>query len=84
MKLDCAGKPIDLSSAQVMGILNLTPDSFSDGGRFLAADAALAHARQMVAEGAAIIDIGGESTRPGAASVSEQQELDRVIPLIEA
>jgi dihydropteroate synthase len=83
LKLDCAGKPIDLSSAQVMGILNLTPDSFSDGGRFLVADAALAHARQMVAEGAAIIDIGGESTRPGAAAVSEQQELDRVIPLIE-
>jgi dihydropteroate synthase len=67
-----------------MGILNLTPDSFSDGGRFLARDAALTHANQMVAEGAAIIDIGGESTRPGAQPVSEQQELDRVVPVIEA
>lgn len=67
-----------------MGILNLTPDSFSDGGLFTSKDAALAHARQMVREGAACIDIGGESTRPGAQSVSEQQELDRVLPVIEA
>ncbi|MGD8588166.1 MAG: dihydropteroate synthase [Chromatiales bacterium] len=66
-----------------MGILNLTPDSFSDGGRYNRKELALAHARQMVEEGAGCIDIGGESTRPGAQSVSEQQELDRVIPLVE-
>jgi len=67
-----------------MGILNVTPDSFSDGGRFAAADAAIAHAREMVACGADIIDVGGESTRPGAAVVDEAEELDRVIPIIEA
>jgi dihydropteroate synthase len=67
-----------------MGILNLTPDSFSDGGRFLARDAALRHAEQMLADGAAIIDIGGESTRPGAQPVSLEQELDRVVPVIQA
>lgn len=67
-----------------MGILNVTPDSFSDGGKFTAVDAALRQVRQMVAEGAAIIDIGGESTRPGADPVSVTQELDRVLPVIEA
>jgi len=67
-----------------MGILNLTPDSFSDGGRFLDRDAALRHAEQMVADGAGIIDIGGESTRPGAEPVGVEQELERVVPLIEA
>lgn len=67
-----------------MGILNVTPDSFSDGGRFLSPAAALAQARQMVADGAALIDVGGESTRPGAQAVSVQEELDRVIPVIEA
>ncbi len=67
-----------------MGILNLTPDSFSDGGRFLARDTALRHAARMVEEGAAIIDIGGESTRPGAQPVSVEQELERVVPVIEA
>ena len=67
-----------------MGILNLTPDSFSDGGRFLARDAALRHAESMVQEGAAIIDIGGESTRPGAMPVSVDEELSRVVPVIEA
>lgn len=66
-----------------MGILNITPDSFSDGGRFIGKDAALSRARQMLEEGAAIIDIGGESTRPGARPVSVQEELDRVIPVIE-
>jgi len=81
--LDCAGKRLDLTSPQVMGVLNITPDSFSDGGRFLAADAALTHARRMVEEGAAIVDVGGESTRPGAAPVDEQEELRRVIPVIE-
>ena len=65
-----------------MGILNVTPDSFSDGGRFNQLDIALKHALQMQQEGAEVIDIGGESTRPGADSVSEQQELDRVIPVI--
>ncbi|MFZ5594382.1 MAG: dihydropteroate synthase [Pseudomonadota bacterium] len=75
---------LDLSFPQVMGILNVTPDSFSDGGVFLSAQSALARARQMVEEGAAIIDVGGESTRPGAMPVSVQEELDRVIPVIEA
>ena len=67
-----------------MGILNVTPDSFSDGGVFLAPESALARARRMLDEGAAIIDVGGESTRPGAPAVSAQEELDRVIPVIEA
>ncbi|HEB95280.1 MAG TPA: dihydropteroate synthase [Sedimenticola thiotaurini] len=67
-----------------MGILNVTPDSFSDGGAFIAPEKALARARRMVAEGAAIIDVGGESTRPGAPPVGEQEELDRVIPVITA
>lgn len=67
-----------------MGILNVTPDSFSDGGHFLSVAAAVQRARTMVAEGAAIIDVGGESTRPGAAAVSVQEELDRVLPVIEA
>jgi dihydropteroate synthase len=67
-----------------MGILNLTPDSFSDGGRFPDCDSAISHALAMVSEGAAIIDIGGESTRPGAASVTVQQELDRVMPVVES
>lgn len=66
-----------------MGILNLTPDSFSDGGRWLKTDAALRHAEAMLVAGAAIIDVGGESTRPGAAAVSEQEELNRVVPIIE-
>ncbi|MFJ5966154.1 dihydropteroate synthase [Bacillus sp. NPDC093026] len=67
----------------VMGILNVTPDSFSDGGKFNQIDKALAHAKQLMEDGAHIIDIGGESTRPGAALVSEQEELSRVIPVIE-
>ena len=67
----------------VMGIVNTTPDSFTDGGRFLDADAAGAHALRLASEGAEILDIGGESTRPGSAEVSEQEELDRVIPVIE-
>lgn len=74
---------LDLSRPQVMGILNVTPDSFSDGGRFVSRDAALAQARAMVEQGAALVDVGGESTRPGALPVSEQEELDRVIPVIE-
>lgn len=75
---------IELDGPAVMGILNITPDSFSDGGRFSVLTAALLHAEQMSADGAAIIDIGGESTRPGAKPVSEQEEIDRVVPVIEA
>jgi len=82
--LDCGGRKLDLSRTAIMGILNVTPDSFSDGGIFLARDAAVTHALLMVEEGADIIDVGGESTRPGAQAVSVQEELDRVIPVIEA
>ena len=83
MILDCAGKPLDLSLPRVMGILNVTPDSFSDGGRFYDREQAVQQALRMQEDGAAIIDIGGESTRPGASNVTVQQELDRVVPLIE-
>lgn len=83
MLIDCAGKRLDLSQPAVMGVLNVTPDSFSDGGRYLLLDAALRRAETMVAEGAALIDVGGESTRPGAAPVSVQEELDRVLPVVE-
>ena len=69
--------------ALVMGIVNVTPDSFSDGGKFFDADAAVAHALEQVAQGAEILDLGGESTRPGAVPVSEAEELRRVIPVIE-
>jgi dihydropteroate synthase len=69
--------------ALVMGIVNVTPDSFSDGGKFFDADAAVAHGLELAAQGAEILDIGGESTRPGAETVSEQEELRRVIPVIE-
>lgn len=68
----------------IMGILNVTPDSFSDGGRFLAPDAAVEHAIRMVSEGADIVDVGGESTRPGAEPASTREEMDRVLPVIEA
>jgi len=84
MQLDCNGKLLDLLRPQVMGVLNVTPDSFSDGGDFFSPEKAVQHALDMEAEGAAIIDVGGESTRPGAAEVSLQEELDRVIPVIEA
>lgn len=73
-----------MSSTQVMGILNVTPDSFSDGGRYFSADAALAHVAQMCAAGATLIDVGGESTRPGARPVAVQEEVDRVVPMVEA
>lgn len=77
------GRNLDLShQAQIMGILNVTPDSFSDGGHFAAHDAALVHVRKMITEGAAIIDIGGESTRPGAIPVDADIELRRTIPVI--
>lgn len=84
MDMSFAGRVLDMSRCHVMGILNVTPDSFSDGGRFNQQDAALLRARQMVADGAAFIDVGGESTRPGAADVSVQEELDRVCPVVEA
>ncbi|HWQ95563.1 MAG TPA: dihydropteroate synthase [Gammaproteobacteria bacterium] len=83
-KLNCKGKILDLGQPKVMGILNITPDSFSDGGDFLSPQAAVERAKQMVEEGAAIIDVGGESTRPGAPAVSVQEELDRIVPVIEA
>ena len=76
--------PVELDSPAVMGVLNVTPDSFSDGGRHSTIDVALQRAEQMAEQGAAIIDVGGESTRPGARAVSEQEELDRVLPVIEA
>ena len=77
-------KSLDLSLPHVMGILNITPDSFSDGGAFNSLDAALRQSEVMIQEGASIIDVGGESTRPGADFVSTQQELDRVLPIVEA
>lgn len=81
--LDCAGKRLDLRQPKIMGILNVTPDSFSDGGNFRSLSAALERAQQMVEEGADIVDVGGESTRPGAGPVSEQEELERIIPVVE-
>lgn len=84
MNLQCGSRTLNLEMPQVMGILNVTPDSFSDGGRFSDLDRALYHAEKMISDGASIIDIGGESTRPGAQSVTITQELDRVIPVIEA
>ncbi len=79
------GRHLDLSRrAQIMGILNVTPDSFSDGGNFTGHDTALVHARKMIAEGAAIIDIGGESTRPGAKPVDADEEIRRTIPVIQS
>ena len=83
MQLILGAKTLDLAQPRVMGVLNRTPDSFSDGGQFTAFDEALAQAQKMLGEGADIIDVGGESTRPGAAEVSVGEELARVIPLIE-
>ncbi|GHD43572.1 Dihydropteroate synthase [Marinobacter persicus] len=84
MEMNFAGRRLDLSRCHVMGIVNVTPDSFSDGGQYNAPAAALSRARQMVADGATFVDVGGESTRPGATPVSTQQELDRVCPVVEA
>jgi dihydropteroate synthase len=81
--LRCADKTLDLSAPLVMGVLNVTPDSFSDGGRFASLDAAVEQGLRMAAEGAALIDVGGESTRPGAKAVSVDEELRRVIPVVE-
>ncbi len=83
MILHCGNFQLNLFRPLVMGIVNVTPDSFSDGGLHFEPDAALAHARQLIDEGADILDIGGESTRPGAAPVGVQQELERVLPVIE-
>ena len=84
MHLSCRGRVLDLTRPAVMGVLNVTADSFSDGGRFRSFDAAVTHGAELVAQGAAIIDVGGESTRPGAEPVSVHEELDRVVPVIEA
>lgn len=84
MFLHCGQFCFDLSRPLVMGIVNVTPDSFSDGGHCISSAAALSHAHQLIEQGADILDVGGESTRPGAAPVSEQEELDRVLPVIEA
>ena len=82
-QLDCAGRILRLDRPQVMGIVNVTPDSFSDGGAHDTTDAAVAHALRLVEEGADVLDIGGESTRPGAAVVEVEEELRRVVPVIE-
>jgi dihydropteroate synthase len=81
--LNLRGRIMDLSIPKVMGILNITPDSFYDGGRFLSVDQAVTKCRAMLEEGAEMIDVGGYSSRPGATDISEQEELDRVIPVIE-
>lgn len=83
MQLSCGRHVVDLSRPVVMGVLNVTPDSFSDGGRFLEPAAAVEHGLRMVEEGAAIVDVGGESTRPGAAPVPLAEELARVLPVVE-
>jgi dihydropteroate synthase len=81
--LDCGGRRLVLDRARVMGIVNVTPDSFSDGGQHADVDAAVAHGLRLVAEGADLLDVGGESTRPGAAEVTVDDELARVLPVIE-
>ena len=83
MQWVCGNRVLDLSKPLIMGIVNVTPDSFSDGGQHNSASAAVAHAMKLVADGADILDIGGESTRPGAQDVSVNEELDRVLPVVE-
>lgn len=83
-RLPCGSRLLDLTRPQVMGILNVTPDSFSDGGLYSRRDAALRHAEAMLLAGATLIDVGGESTRPGARAVSPTEELERVAPVVEA
>jgi dihydropteroate synthase len=80
--LECGRFALPLDRPLIMGVVNITPDSFSDGGRFLDPEAAVSHARRLAEEGADLIDIGGESTRPGAAPVSEEEELNRVLPVL--
>jgi dihydropteroate synthase len=84
MYLQCGKQKLDLSRPVVMGVVNVTPDSFSDGGKFLERSQAVDHALKLIEEGAAILDIGGESTRPGAADVPVDEELRRVVPVVEA
>src|SRR5262245_38324452 len=84
MHLQCRDKVLDLTTPVVMGIVNVTPDSFSDGGRFIDSRVAVEHGRRLVEEGARVLDIGGESTRPGAAPVPADEELRRVVPVLEA
>lgn len=84
MKLFAQGSTLELSHPHVMGILNVTPDSFSDGGQHNTLAEAVKHANAMINAGATIIDVGGESTRPGAAEVSVEEELSRVVPVVEA
>ena len=83
MIIDCGGRALDLSRTAIVGVLNITPDSFSDGGVFFDTQRAIVRARQMVEEGADAIDVGGESTRPGAATISVADEIARVVPVIE-
>lgn len=82
MVLHCANLRLDLSSPRIMGIVNVTPDSFSDGGRHAQIESAVQHAYRLIAQGAAIIDIGGESTRPGAQAIPAEQEMERVLPVL--
>ncbi|AOV17325.1 dihydropteroate synthase [Acidihalobacter aeolianus] len=82
LRIDCAGRVLDLSRPRIMGILNVTPDSFSDGGRYTSVASAVAHAVSMVEAGADMIDVGGESTRPGAPEVGADEEAERVIEVI--
>jgi dihydropteroate synthase len=83
-ELSCAGRALSLERPLVMGVLNVTPDSFSDGGHFVHLEAAIGHGLAMISAGAALIDVGGESTRPGAAPVSLEEELARVVPVVRA
>lgn len=84
MKLRCGRYELALERPLLMGVLNITPDSFSDGGRFMDRNAAVAHARRMLEEGADLVDLGAESTRPGARAISEEEELSRLMPVLEA
>ena len=84
MQLQCRDKTLDLSQPRIMGIVNVTPDSFSDGGNWLDPQRAIDHAHALIEAGAALIDIGGESTRPGSGPVSPDEEADRVVPVVEA
>lgn len=84
MLLRCGSHTLDLTTPVVMGILNVTPDSFSDGGKFAEHQRAVEHSLAMIEAGAGLIDVGGESTRPGAAAVSEEEEIRRVVPIVEA
>src|SRR5262245_7439486 len=82
--LRCGRFSLDLSRPLVMGVVNVTPDSFSDGGRFLEFGAAIAHARKLIGEGADILDVGGESSRPGASPVTADEEASRIVPVLRA